>query len=108
MHFAVLMIIGGLVGGLVAGNKGRNVLGWTLACGILPLLLPVLFALSVLPRPGISRICPHCLRVIPLPAAVCAYCRRDVPPPDETFCTGCGKRLSDQEKFCPDCGLPQK
>jgi RNA polymerase subunit RPABC4/transcription elongation factor Spt4 len=104
MYFAVLMIVGGVLGGLVAGNKGRNVLGWTLACGVMPLLVLILFALPVLPRAGVSRVCPHCLRVIPWQADTCAYCRREVENPGGALCAACGRLISEQEKFCSNCG----
>ena len=104
MIFAVLMMVGGLVGGLVAGNKGRNVLLWTIACGLLPLLVLVLFALPALPKPGVSRICPHCLRLIPWGASICAYCRQTVSEAVGAPCHYCGSTVWDHEKHCPKCG----
>ena len=106
MHFAVLMIVGGLVGGLVSGNKGRNVLGWTIACGLMPLLVLVLFALPVLPKPGVSRVCPHCLRIIPWQASMCAYCRQAVTEPVSRPCAYCGNAVWDHEQLCSKCGKP--
>ena len=104
MHFAVLMIVGGLVGGLVSGNKGRNILGWTIACGVMPLLVVVLFALPALPQPGVSRVCPHCLRIIPWQASMCAYCRQPVGEPVGAPCAYCGSTVWDHERACPKCG----
>ncbi len=101
------MIVGGLVGGLVAGNKGRNVLFWTLACGVIPLVLLVLFALPSLPRPGISRSCPHCLRIIPVQADTCAYCRRSVSPQEGATCSACGRPFASDDRFCSHCGAPR-
>lgn len=107
MYFAVIMIVGGLLGGLIADNKGRNVLGWTLVCGIVPLLILVLCVLPALPKAGISRACPHCLRIIPLQADTCAWCRRQVDPPTESICPGCGRILPPHESFCSTCGAPK-
>jgi len=109
MRFAILMIIGGLLGGLVAANKGRNVLLWTIVCGLLPLFVLVLFALPPLPKPGVSRACPHCLRLIPWQASVCAYCRQPVVGEAVgTPCAFCGGTVWDHEQTCPKCGKPAK
>lgn len=103
MYLAV-MIVGGLLGGLVAHNKSRNLFFWTVCCGVMPLLLLILLALPRLSREGVWRPCPFCLRVIPWEAKVCAACRREVPPPRTEACAYCGATVWAGQDHCPKCG----
>lgn len=104
MHL-VIMILGGLLGGITAYYKGRNIFFWTVVCGF-PLSLLILLALPRLPREGQWRPCPFCLRIIPWQAQVCAQCRRDVPPPHNASCKYCNSTVWAGQDRCPRCGNP--
>ncbi len=104
MLILVIMLVGGILGGIVASNKGRYIFLWTLLCGIMPLCLLILFALPKLAQPGISRACPFCMRIIPWKANICGYCTQRVPAPHSSTCQYCGETLWQGEKTCPTCG----
>ena len=101
--YLAAMILGGILGGVVAYNKGRAVFFWTVACGLLPLMLLILSALPRLPQQGVWRPCPFC---IPWQAGVCSHCRRDVPPPRSTLCRYCGDAVWAGQERCSRCGNP--
>ncbi|MEG2172047.1 MAG: zinc ribbon domain-containing protein [Desulfovibrionaceae bacterium] len=101
-----IMLIGGIIGGLLAYNKGRMLLFWTLVCGLMPLCLLILLVLPRLPQPGVWRPCPFCLRIIPWQAQVCHVCRREVPPPLSVPCKFCGTTVWAGQKVCSKCGNP--
>ena len=103
--YLAIMLIGGILGGLIAHHKGRNVLLWTLLCGM-PLMLLILLALPRIPRQGLLRPCPFCLRIVPWQAKVCAYCRRDLPPPRSAECKYCNATVWAGQERCPRCGNP--
>ncbi len=102
--YLAIMAIGGIVGGLVASNKGRMVFVWTVACGLMPLALLILLALPRLPKVGVWRPCPLCLRIIPWQATVCAACLRNVPPPHAETCPFCTTLIWAGEGTCSKCG----
>lgn len=101
-----IMLVGGILGGLLAYNKGRTLLFWTVLCGVMPLCLLILLALPRLPQTGVWRPCPFCLRIIPWQARVCHACRREVPPPVTAQCTFCGGTVWAGQDVCPKCGNP--
>lgn len=105
MYLAV-MIVGGLLGGILSLHKGRNPFLWTVLCGIVPLVLLILLALPRLPRQGVWRPCPFCLRIIPWQAGVCSYCRREVPPPHWERCRYCQNIVWAGQQRCAACGNP--
>lgn len=102
----VIMLIGGILGGLTAYNRGRNIFVWTIFCGIMPLMLLVLFALPRLPVRNQWRPCPHCLTIIPWSAQVCRACRHNVPLADSKPCNYCGKLVWAGMDTCPKCSKP--
>ncbi len=104
--YRAAMLIGAILGGIIAHNKGRNILFWTVACGLLPLLLLVLLALPRRPKHGEWRPCPFCMAVVPWTATVCAYCRREMPPPHSAPCKYCGAEVWAGHDTCPQCGNP--
>lgn len=104
--YLAIMIVGGLLGGLLAWNKGRNLFVWTLCCGVMPLTLLILLALPRLPLEGVWRPCPFCLRIIPWQASVCSACRREVPPPRSAPCKYCNTTVWAGQKRCSKCNNP--
>ncbi len=103
MLIPVLMLVGGILGGIVAQNKGRNLFVWTLLCGLMPLCLLILFALPKLAQQGVSRPCPFCLRIIPWHARICAHCQQHVPLTKVQECAYCGEKSWQGEEHCPNC-----
>ncbi len=104
MLILVMMLVGGILGGIVAQNKGRNLFFWTLLCGLMPLCILILFALPKLAQWGVTRPCPFCVRIIPWKAQICGYCGQHVPRPQERPCAYCGSHLWIGENVCPQCG----
>lgn len=101
-----IMIIGGIVGGLLAYNKGRNLFFWTVLCGIMPLCLLILLVLPRIAQQNVWRPCPFCLRIIPWQAKVCHACRREVPPPHWVECKFCSGTIWAGQNTCSKCGNP--
>lgn len=101
-----IMILGGLLGGLLAYNKGRTLLFWTLLCGIMPLCLLILLVLPRQPQEGVWRPCPFCLHIMPWQAHVCSACRREVPRPVSAQCKFCNATVWAGQDVCPKCGNP--
>ncbi len=106
MYYVVIMFVGGVLGGVIAQNKGRNIFFWTIFCGLLAPTLLILLALPKLAQEGISRPCPFCLRIIPWHARICAYCQKKVPNPHSHPCPFCGATLWVGESHCSQCGKP--
>ncbi len=104
MLIVIAMLVGGIMGGIVAQNKGRNLFFWTLLCGVMPLCLLILFALPKLAQQGVTRPCPFCLRIIPWQAKICGYCGQKVPRAQVHSCEFCGQNLWQGENPCPHCG----
>ncbi len=104
MYILIIMLVGGVLGGVISQNKGRNVFFWTIFCGLIPLTLLILLALPKLAQVGLSRPCPFCLRIIPWHASICSYCQAKVPTPHTHPCPFCGGALWVGESHCSTCG----
>ena len=77
MIFIIIMIVAGILGGIIASNKGRSVVGWTIGCALLPIVLLILLALprtDRAPLPSDSMTCPRCAETIKAAAQVCRFC----------------------------------
>ena len=65
----------GIVGALVAGNKGRSRIFWFFLCTILPLLIIVIIFLNPTKEvDGVTKQCPKCKEFIKWDATICKYC----------------------------------
>ncbi len=104
MILPIIMLLSGILGGIVAQNKGRNLFLWTLLCGIMPLCVLILLALPTLPQYGVTRLCPHCLRIIAWQAKLCGYCGQRVFIPHKDECAFCGSDMTTDEQTCSSCG----
>ncbi len=98
------MIIGAILGGLVASNKGRNIFVWAVLCGIMPLALFILFAIPRQPQIGVWRPCPFCLTVVPWSATVCASCKNSLPRAHVHPCAYCAAPIWAGQNVCTSCG----
>jgi MFS family permease len=95
MEFAVIWIGGAILGailnGVIASNKGRNVAGWVaLSVLLTPLVVLILLALRSLKvqvptevrvaPTGPVKICPDCAEQVAAAARICRYCRHEFKP----------------------------
>ena len=77
MIFIIIMIVAGILGGIIASNKGRSVVGWAIGSALLPIVLLILLALprtDRAPLPSDSMACPRCAETIKSTAKVCRFC----------------------------------
>ena len=76
----IFPIIFGIIGVIIAGNKGRNQFAWFAWCFLFPLIgLIVLLCMSNLKQLELkqSKVCPRCAERVKLGAAVCKHCSYD-------------------------------
>lgn len=73
--FLLILVIPGIVGGMLAANRGRNFLGWSLACAIFPIfLLVIYFEKPVREVEGKFRRCGSCGEYYRWRDPSCKYC----------------------------------
>jgi hypothetical protein len=72
----LIVLFAGISGGIMAANRGRNVLCWCLFCAILPpLLLFLYFARPLREIEGIVKKCSNCGELIKMHAPACRHCK---------------------------------
>lgn len=77
----LIMMVPGAVGGWLAANRARNVIGWCLLCALFPVFLLVIYFNKPLREvPGKFRQCPNCREFLPWKDAVCKYCNTEQSP----------------------------
>jgi len=82
IQYILIPLTAAIVGGMLAGRKGRNVAGWAIGCFILPVLLLVVALLGPAgPVHGKYRTCPHCAELTKWQANTCPHCQKDIPAP---------------------------
>ena len=79
VRYVLLLIIAGIVGGIIAGRKGRNPILWFILCAIVPLLIAVIIVLPPLVSKGHTKKCHYCAEIIKEDAIVCKHCGREQP-----------------------------
>jgi hypothetical protein len=70
--------------------------------------------------PRVDRRCPDCGRQIPIDALMCPYCGKNFASKNQKiknslykrkmpeFCTECGNKFEENEKYCSNCGAERK
>jgi len=72
----LIVIVPSVVGGIMAANRGRKVVGWCLLCALFPpLLLYIYFARPLCEVEGKYRKCSNCGALFKWDEPVCSYCR---------------------------------
>jgi hypothetical protein len=72
----LIVVVSGVVGGVMAANRGRKVAGWCLLCALFPpLLLYLYFARPLREVEGKFRKCSNCGELFKWDEPVCPYCR---------------------------------
>jgi hypothetical protein len=79
VRYVLLLIVAGIVGGIIAGRKGRSRIGWFILCGLSPLLIIVIALLPPVVSKGHTKKCPYCAEIIKEDAIVCKHCGREMP-----------------------------
>ena len=110
-------IICGIIGAVIAHNKGRSAEAW----GVVSFLLgPLGIVLALVTSPdetaleeqslesGTSRKCPQCAEVVKAEAKQCRYCGSALEPLPEPSIAGtciiCSFALRNPVPICPKCG----
>ncbi|MGB9080527.1 MAG: hypothetical protein WCD00_04450 [Desulfuromonadaceae bacterium] len=72
----LIVVVSGVVGGVMAANRGRKVAGWCLLCALFPpLLLYLYFARPLREVEGKFRKCSNCGALFKWDEPACPYCR---------------------------------
>jgi hypothetical protein len=76
----LIMAVPGAIGGWLAVNRGRNVVGWCILCALFPVFLLVIYFNKPLREvPGKFRRCHACGEFIPWRDPACKYCKAEQP-----------------------------
>lgn len=105
-RLVVLQLIAGVIGGLIASRKGRNMLFWALLCFLFPLLTIVIAVLPPLKLAAQKAVCPGCSRPLDQNTHTCRNCgwKR---PIELVQCRKCGSFVPEHED-CPTCGKTRR
>ena len=81
VFFAVLIVlVPGMIGGVMAANRGRKVVLWSMLCAVLPpCLLLIFFAKPLCEVEGKYRRCLHCRELVKWHEPICKYCHSEHP-----------------------------
>jgi len=78
----LVMAVPAFLGGLLARNRGRNVVLWALLSALFPIFLMVVyFEKPVREVPGGFKLCPSCNEYNPWGTDLCRYCSAPFPRP---------------------------
>ena len=77
----IVMVVPCAIGGLLARNRGRNIIGWGILCAIFPIFLMILYFNKPLREvSGGFKRCTSCGEFIKWRLTVCKYCSTEQPP----------------------------
>lgn len=72
----LIVVVPGVIGGVMAANRGRRVAVWCLLCALFPpLLLYIYFARPLCEVEGKFRKCSNCGELFKWDEPVCPHCR---------------------------------
>lgn len=76
--FFSVIIVAGSIGGFMAADRGRTILGWCALSALFPPFLLVLYFLKPLCEiEGMFRKCPECGELIKWQALYCKHCKTE-------------------------------
>lgn len=79
----LVIIVPGVAGGILAANRARNFIGWSILCGLFPIFLLVIYFHKPLREvEGKFRKCRSCGEFIKWRDACCKYCTAPQSPTD--------------------------
>jgi hypothetical protein len=77
----LFFVVPGSIGGILATNRGRNVIGWSLLCAVFPIfLLAIYFKKPIREVEGKFKRCGACHEYLPWKDETCKYCSAPQPP----------------------------
>jgi hypothetical protein len=77
----IFWVVPGIIGALLAKNKGRNPVGWFFLSAFL--WIPIFVVILLPPArevPGKYRECPSCKEFVKWRATICKHCGKELPP----------------------------
>lgn len=78
--FLLVILVPAAVGGWLAANRGRNIVGWCILCAIFPIFLMVIYFHKPLREvEGKFKRCPSCHEFIKWREEICKYCNAEQP-----------------------------
>ncbi len=77
----LIMMVPAVIGGVLAANRARSVLLWSVLCALFPVFLMVIYFNKPLKEvPGKFRKCPACGEYLKWRDDVCKYCQAPLRP----------------------------
>jgi ribosomal protein L32 len=96
-----LQALVGILGGIIAAKKGRNLFFWGLICFIFPLSVLIIGILPPVLKSGATKQCPYCKKIIRGAASECSSCGKEMPI-NLVKCEECGSFVPEGD-FCMQC-----
>lgn len=74
IRYIILILIAGIVGSILAKQKGRSPVLWFILCAMVPLVIIAIILLPPMVSRGYTKKCPHCAEIIKEDAKFCKHC----------------------------------